>query len=296
MPIHIKNVFEKFERDVHELAFNADIVKESYGKYLSEIEENKKNNLRIDFYSSKRPVYFDVLSNNKKISSDLRVDKTLEQTYDDIFFHYNKQMQWFLVEAYEMYEDFVEKLYAVMGYLDNDFWYASDFGEIQLSKIGKSEDWFFEKIKKKKDKPYSILEVFEKRLSLTKYFDKKVPETNYNFIMQFIAEFRHAIVHERGFLDKTVLRDKLIGKKGINGKELVQKYEEYIDFYYGKDEYKSLICLTTISVNDIPVLPIILDRRSILTQYILSFAYLLTQLSIKYLEENKKCTKQNSVK
>ena len=176
--MHIKKIFEEFEQNVHELAFYADIVQESYKKYLSEIEEAKKHHSDMDFYSSKRPVYFDILNKHEKIISDLRVDKSLEQTSNDIFFHYNEQMQWFLVEAYEMYEKFIEKLYAVIGYLDNNFWNVSDFGEIQLDDISnKNKEWFFEQTKKKKEKPYSIIKVFEKRFNLKQYFDKKIDST-----------------------------------------------------------------------------------------------------------------------
>lgn len=293
MSIHIKSIFEEFEQDVHELAFYADIVQKSYEKYLSEIEEHKKNHSDVDFYSSKRPVYFDILNKNEKIISDLRVEKTLEQTSDDIFFHFNKQMQWFLVEAYEMYENFIEKLYAVMGYLDNDFWNASDFGEVQLNDIAnKDENWFCEQIKKKNHKPYSIIKVFEKRFDLKQYFDKKTPNANYDFLMQLISEFRHAIVHDKGFLDKTVFRDKLFKKQVINEKESMEMHEEFINVYYGKGEYENLICLTTIKypmfyVKDTPVLPVDYNRREMLTRHILSYGYLLTQLSIEYLEKKR---------
>lgn len=292
MLICIKKIFDEFEQDVHQLAFYADIVQKSYEKYLSEIEEHKQNHSDIDFYSSKRAVYFDILNKHEKIISDLQVEKTLEQTSDDIFFHYNKQMQWFLVEAYEIYEKFIDKLYAIMGYLDNNFWDASDFGEIQLNDISnKNEEWFFGQTKKKKEKPYSIIKIFEKRFGLKQHFDKKIPNLNYHFLMQLISEFRHAIVHDKGFLDKTVLKDKLIKYKVIKADEFTKEYEKYVDFYYGKDEYKSLICLTTIRnaycVNDVPVLPMDYNRRLILSQNILSYAYLLTQLSIKHLEKNQ---------
>lgn len=281
----IKSIFEKFEQEVHELSFYADIVQESYDKYLSMIKKHKKNNSNIDFHSFARPVYFDILNNQEKIIGDLKVTKTFNQTYDDVVFHFNKQMQCLLVEAYELYEDFLETLYATMGYLDNDFWNASDFGEIQLNDIVKKDkNWFFEQINKKKEKPYSIIEVFERRLQVAKYSNKKTPATNYQFVMNLISEFRHAIVHDRGFLDKTVLKDKLVTKKGINGSTLIKEYETYINIYYGENEYKSLICLTTIrSDSDIEGLLINYDRRTILTQYILSYAHLLTQLSIKYL-------------
>src|SRR3989339_461369 len=293
MVVRIKSIFEEFEQDVHKLAFYADIVQESYKRYLSEIDEHIEKHSKLDFHSSKRPVYFDILNKHEKIISDLQVTKTLEQTSDDIFFHFNKQMQWFLVEAYEMYEKFIEKLYALLGYLDHDFWNASDYGEIQLNDIASmDENWFFEKIKNKKDKPHSIINVFEKRFSLLKYFDKSSPHANYLFLMQFISEFRHAIVHKRGFVDRTALKNQLFRQNGINGKELVQQYDEFIDFYFTEYEDKSLINLTTIKypmlyVKDVPVLPIDYNRRLILTQNILSYAYLLTQLSIKHLEKKQ---------
>lgn len=289
MSIHLKTIFEEFEQNVHELSFYSDIVHESYKKYLAEIEEHTKKHSDIDLYSSKRPAYFDILNKHEKIISDLRVDKSLEQISKDIFFHYNKQMQWFLVEAYEMYEKFIEQLYAIMGYLDNNFWNVSDFGEVQLSDIlNKSEEWFFEQIKKKKEKPYSIIKVFEKRLNIKQYFDKKSPSTNYDFLMQFISEFRHAIVHDKGFLDKTVLKDKLFKVQGIIGQELIKKYEDFIDFYYDENEYGNLICLNTV-IDDVTIRGLLTNynRRLILTQHVLSYAYLLTQLSIQYLEKNK---------
>jgi len=290
MSIRVKTIFEEFEQNVHELNFYVDIVQKSYENYLTEIEEHKKNHSNINFHSSRRPVYYDILKKHEKIISNLKVDKSLEQTSDDILFHYNKQMQWFLVEAYEMYEKFIEKLYSVMGYLDNNFWNTSDFGETQLNDIlNKNEKWFFEQTKKKKDKPYSIIKIFEKRFSIKEYFDKRIPDLNYDFLMQLISEFRHAIVHDKGFLDETVLRDKLFKQKGINGKESIKKYKEFINIFYGKDGCENIINLTTIRDNLYVnrVLPINYDIRLILTQNILSYAYLLTQLSIKHLDSKQ---------
>ncbi len=285
MKNNIKKIFEKFEQDIHELSFYGDIVKKSYDKYLSEIEQNKKNHPSVDFYSAKKPVYFDI-QNNKKIISNLSITKRLDQIEDDILFHLNKQMQWFLVESYELYEDFIEKLYSTMGYLDNVFWDASDFGKVQLNSINnKDETWFSEQIKHKKEKPYSIIKVFTKRFDLTKYSDIKTPTTNYQFLMKLVADFRHAIVHDRGFLDKKTYTAKVFKAVGVNGDDLIKKYEQYIDVYYGSNRYKNLICLTTINdTYTVPGLPLSHDRRLILTQHILSYAYLLTQLSIEYLE------------
>lgn len=42
MSSNVENLFKEFEQNVFELDFYADIVHESYKKYLSEIEEYKK--------------------------------------------------------------------------------------------------------------------------------------------------------------------------------------------------------------------------------------------------------------
>jgi len=73
------------------------------------------------------------------------------------------------------------------------------------------------------------------------------------------------------------------------GKESIKEYEEFINIFYGKDACENIINLTKIRdyLYPIPVLPINYDRRLILTQYILSYAYLLTQLSIKHLDSKQ---------
>ncbi len=107
--------------------------------------------------------------------------------------------------------------------------------------------------------------------------------------MQLISQFRHAIVHDKGFLDKTVLKDKLPQQRVINEK----KYKDFIDCYYDENEYGNLICLSTV-IDDVTIrgLGINYNRRLILTEHILSYAYLLTQLSIQYLEKDKDIPKR----
>ena len=52
-----------------------------------------------------------------------------------IYFSLQQTNAMVLVEAYEIYEKFIENLYSLMGYLNNDFWNLSDFGEIQFNDI-----------------------------------------------------------------------------------------------------------------------------------------------------------------
>ena len=280
----IKRIFEKFEQNVHELSFYSNTVDNSYHKYLLDIEEQKNNNhQKLDLYSASRPVYIDIRKNHEILFSDLLIKKTIDEINDDVFYHHNRQMQWFLVEAYELYEKFIEELYVMIGYLDNNFWDVTDFGEIQFSEIkNHDKQWFDKQIKKKKERPYSMLKIFEKRFNLNQYFNPKEPTQNYQFLMNLIAEFRNAIVHNHGYLNKNILEKKLC--KGINGKSLVEKYQLFINIFFGKKEHGGLLCLTKIVNND-SVLHEYYDRRIILTKCILSYSHLLTQLSIEFLEK-----------
>ena len=47
---------------------------------------------------------------------------SLEERATQVFYHKNKQYQWLLSEAYELFADFIEDAYAYAGYIDNNFW------------------------------------------------------------------------------------------------------------------------------------------------------------------------------
>ena len=52
-----------------------------------------------------------------------------------LFRHKNKQYQWLLAEAYELFEDCLEMLYAYAGYKNTDLWPLQDFGAVKFSEL-----------------------------------------------------------------------------------------------------------------------------------------------------------------
>lgn len=91
-----------------------------------------------------------------------------------VILHKNKQYQWLLLEAYEEFEDCLEKLYAYAGYVDHNFWPLKDFGNISLNELThKPFEWFEQQASNKKDAPSSIINKFRNT-----YDSIKTVETN----------------------------------------------------------------------------------------------------------------------
>lgn len=282
MEIRINTEFNIFLEKVTEISSYAGFIIEDstnlYKKYLQEQKElSKKNSFSDDEkIASKRPVYFDILNKNEKMIGDFILSKSIDELKDSAVYHNNKQLQWLFVEAYELYEKFIVDLYSLVGHLDNDFWDAKDFGEIQINLIkNQGLEWFQKQANKKENTPYTIIKIFDKRLNLQLHWDKKEPLQNYDFLMALISKFRNAIVHDKGFLNKENLSDTLL--KGINGDARKAHYE-FIDLFYSSQEYENMICLTRV---------MIYDRFEILVRLLLSYSNLLKELLIKYLNEKQ---------
>ncbi|WP_170828887.1 hypothetical protein [Nitrosomonas communis] len=80
--------------------------------------------------------------------------RTIDEEYLDALLHKNKQYQWLLAEAYEEFEDFLEKIYAFHGKHDNNFWPLNDYGAATLSQLpNKDYEWYLNQATKKKGNP-----------------------------------------------------------------------------------------------------------------------------------------------
>ncbi|WP_060826078.1 hypothetical protein [Sulfurospirillum cavolei] len=245
----VEQLFNSFENKLLEISlYGSFIVDESTNKYKEYLMKfSKIDTLKDEKIVGTRLVYWDILSNHKKILSDAKIEKNVNELLESAEYHNNKQLQWLFVEAYELYEKHIDDLYSLIGYLDNNFWDLQDFGKVSIDdiKIFTHED-FANKVLKKENRPYSIIEVFEKKLNLKKYDDIKEPFRNYSFLVALLSELRNAIVHDNGFLDRKRLSKKLLKKYGINGNSNKEIYENMISNFFGSQEYEKMICLTKI--------------------------------------------------
>ncbi|WP_202368174.1 hypothetical protein [Pseudomonas sp. MWU318] len=136
--------------------------------------------------------------------------------------HKNRHYQWVLAEAYEAFEDFLEHLYAGIGYVDIDFWPKSDFGNIDLSDLStKDFSWFLTQVALKKNKPNSILSCFRNRFKeLREIETKNHLDCHVGFELCLISKLRHLIVHNSGLAkNKDEVIARTLKASAINEKD-----------------------------------------------------------------------------
>lgn len=270
--------------------------------YLLDLEKKAQqidNNEHLDIDDEIRLCrlsYFDIMR-EKQINPEF-TEHTLDGLYDLALSHHNKQYQWLLVEAYELYAKFLKDLYVLIGFYDNDFWCASHFGDISINEIkSQSKEWFEKCVINKET--YKIVEQFRKKLKLmqnyetgkdivingiTAYRDPYIEKKNYQHYMQMITKFRNYIVHDKG---EVLDREKLL-KIIVNSKkpEEIENFKTVVDDYFGLNKYENTICLIEIKS---PIISNFGNRTSqrlfTLLQIISSHAKLISDLSILMFRE-----------
>lgn len=134
--------------------------------------------------------------------------------------HNNRQHQWLLAEAYELFEDYINLAYAYMGQRGPERWPLRDFGSIQWEEVNsKGFDWYFKQAQQKKDVPLGAMRQFRKVLPRMASVE---PENRMGYDLQvavmLIARMRHQIVHTKGVIkDKKIFLEDLITKLGYSG-------------------------------------------------------------------------------
>lgn len=215
----IREPFNVFSAKLTDINFYKSFI-ESKVKDLKEknLEQQKiKSNIQIDNYfihSSNYTCYspYDGIIRVLGNKAD-----TVESRMQTIEYHYSKQCQWLLVEAYEDYERYLKNLYAYIGYIDNSFWRASDFGNISIDEIqGKDILWFRNHHNKKTNE---ILKQIRKKIPEIVNTEKitgnelRVP---LNLTTIIIEQLRHLIVHSNGITEnKREFIEKIIKKSGL---------------------------------------------------------------------------------
>ena len=90
-------------------------------------------------------------------------DVTVDEAIDNLVRHTNRQHQWFLAEAYELFEEFLNRAYAYMGITSPACWPLRDFGSVQWNEAqAKDFQWYLKQSQTKKDAPLSMLRQFRK--------------------------------------------------------------------------------------------------------------------------------------
>jgi len=193
--------------------------------------------------------------------------------------HKNKQYMWLLAEAYEIFEDSLESLYAYVGYRNTDFWPLRDFGGIKLSELRSKEyGYFLEQAEKKRNTPASIMSVFRKAYTKLEQLEKDNElEVNLRLAVNLIESMRHIIVHLGGTVnDKDEFIKSVLEKSGLynNGNPLEENLL-LISSYFGKGEYKNTIVLTETALDTEYPLSMYVDELAETNSYLIGYIRIL---------------------
>lgn len=280
--MNIDEIFESYSNKMTQLSLYQramkDIAKKEleklteYEKSLEDYPELKERSLSLHNMS------FRIAANgehffygHKKISvKDKRLSVSL---------HKNKQYQWLLSEAYEEFEDCIERLYAFAGFTNNDFWPLKDYGSISLSEI-KSKDftWFEAQAVNKKDAPASIINKFRESFpNIKKIEDKNQLGVNLRLAITLVEFLRHVIVHRGGVvLDKPKFIGRILKKCGLhNNGNVVKEHLQFIESFFCGGDYENTIILLEVSTNPEIPLDTHINILDVLMGYLMAYIHLI---------------------
>lgn len=204
---------------------------------------------------------------------------THDEKISDLVHRHNRQLQWLLADAYEVFELFLREIYACAGYNDNSLWSMSDFGDEPASVVkNKDYEWFVARSKGKRDVPRGILNVLANKFTRIKRAETiNNFEVNIRLAIILIAHLRHVSVHGKGDVknkDKfigTVLKDSGFYNNGSFDPQLV----DFINQFFGAGVRSNTIRVFEIALEERPSFYV--DMFEMLTNYLIAYADLVTR-------------------
>ncbi|SEJ46500.1 hypothetical protein SAMN05216201_10976 [Pseudomonas linyingensis] len=234
-------LFDKFAERIFQLSLLQGATKRLID---NEVRDLRRINVSEgDCISAQRFLYYRP-SNGAPIAP-LGREADVGQALVDCRIHKIKQYQWILAEAYEALEDFLEESYAAAAMRSPSVWWMSDFGDVVQEDVDKKDfQWLLGRARRKKDRPYSIIERF--RASSENFARLEVEDArgvNYRVVLLLIEKFRHVIVHNNGCVDNLdEIVNKAFGKSGEEGKfkaDFKAFFEGYLELHDGRN----IVCL-----------------------------------------------------
>lgn len=277
-------IFDMFADKLAQIILYQRAVKRTAQKELKCLEEyaaslQDKPDLKHLSFSHDAMHFYDAKTGTAR-RHGLKVS-SIEDRYLSVILHKNKQYQWLIAEAYEEFEDFLERAYAFSGYTDSNFWPMSDFGQISLSELsGKGFDWHLEQARNKRDVPHSILSRFRKHFpDLAEVEVNNALNVNLALVIVLIEYLRHVIVHKGGVVsDRTKFIERVLRKAGLyNNGKYENDHVHLIEFFFGDEEYENTIALLEIKVDTNIPLDITYGKFGQLTGYLMAYAHILSE-------------------
>lgn len=277
----IEDIYQQYTEKISQIQLYQRIVKANTKKEYDAIIENEKQFLEKypnnkDFLSSINNMYFKRADNGNIQIYGQKISDPRQRELN-LILHKNKQYQWLLAEAYEEFEDFLESVYAYVGYTNRTLWPMKDFGSITLSEIdNKNFNWFLEQSKNKKNVPKSIISFFANNFERIREIEhSNALKINFKFIITLIEKMRHIIVHKSGVVeDKKLFIDRILRDSGLfNNGKYKQEFKEFIEQFFDSARLGNSISLLEISKYQDGFFDIHRNLFEMLSGHLLAYSY-----------------------
>jgi hypothetical protein len=200
----------------------------------------------------------------------------------------NMEYQFLIMEAYEIFEDAIESIYAFLGKKDINFWPLAEFGSKKYNEINDlSFEFYAARAEKRKGGAILIAK------TLIDYFecDCDVNMVSLKQSIIFIEKIRHVTVHRRGIvIDKKSFFEIVAKDCGkYNNGNIDSEFLEYMNVFFGSGEYENMINIIEQRLDGNYPIIIELSRFEKLLSSLLLCVYILCHESNKYIESFDKC-------
>lgn len=280
--MEVSDILNLFRNRLVEIQVYRNIVRDLTKEELARLSEHTEpisqmGDEYINFLSM-QSMYFQDLTSGALIRYGF-VKSNAEHKRDRIAEQKNRQYGWLLVEAYEEFEDFLERIYAHIGQADRNAWHLEDFGRVKLSELDeKPYDWYLNTVRRKYKLNHRDILTRIRQL----YPELKLAEENniYNVhvrvAIELIESLRHRIVHTRGIVDDLgQFVTRILEKSGLwnNGnpkpslRDFIRGY-----FYHESGTYTVWLNERRAAPPEVP-LDVYHDVWDALIVYLISYAY-----------------------
>lgn len=248
-------------------------------QYLEHDERRTAKNFPPEYVVSAQNMSFRCAETGQHFFYDF-TEHSIQDQIQALKRHTNRQYQWLLAEAYEHFEDFLEKTYAAAALIDRDYWPLRDYGTKRAGDLASlSFEWLFEQARGKKDKPYSLLNPLRTKIDrIQRVESTNMLNVNLWFMLHLIEKLRHHIVHTGGDIES---REEFVGsllqKCGLfnNGKP-DSVYVDWIDEFVRPVGNHHAVHLLERSLGDIGPIKRHINVFEELSNMLLAYAHLIT--------------------
>lgn len=253
----IVRIWETYSKRIGHVVLLKRDIKDIYNKRISELKSISQNKQRKELIKK-----FPMSAHNMSFidpTSGERFFYNHESMYLDdklllINNQKNREYQFLLMEAYEIFEDTLEELYAYTMINDRNIW-PNEIKNISNEEIiQKDFKYFCRKANQRKGGAIKI------GMQLIDYLECNIKWEGLSLKQRiiFVEKLRHIIVHKRGYLsDKNEFILKIAKDSGtFNNGKICEKLKEYINCFVSSEENGITVILDECVLTPPPLMPI----------------------------------------